>query len=231
MNIYGLQKTTLLDYPGRVACTVFTGGCSFKCPFCHNASLVYKTADIIDSDKITDFLIKRSGILDGICISGGEPLMSDDIFDFIRFAHGLGYSIKLDTNGCFPSALKRLVSEGLIDYVAMDFKNSPRRYAETVGLSSLDMSPIYESADFLMSGAVDYEFRTTVVSELHDAASMRELAERLAGAKRYFLQSFVDSGDIIGKKTKNLSAVSDDTLEVFLEIVREYIPNAQIRGH
>lgn len=229
MRIDGLQKMTLLDFPGKVACTVFTGGCNFRCPFCHNALLVTELPENPDYtvDEILAFLKKRSGLLDGVAITGGEPLINPDIGDFIRSIRRLGYSVKLDTNGSYPDRLKSLVAEGLIDYVAMDIKNCREKYAETVGLKSLELSRIEESVDFLKSGAVDYEFRTTVVKEFHTVEDIRSAAEWIKGAKRYFLQNFVDSGNLID------SSMSGVDKSVMLEMKRaaaDFVPKTEIRG-
>ena len=220
---------TLLDFPGKVACTVFTGGCNFRCPFCHNALLVTELPENPDYtvDEILAFLKKRSGLLDGVAITGGEPLINPDIGDFIRSIRRLGYSVKLDTNGSYPDRLKSLVAEGLIDYVAMDIKNCREKYAETVGLKSLELSRIEESVDFLKSGAVDYEFRTTVVKEFHTVEDIRSAAEWIKGAKRYFLQNFVDSGNLID------SSMSGVDKSVMLEMKRaaaDFVPKTEIRG-
>ena len=220
---------TLLDFPGKVACTVFTGGCNFRCPFCHNALLVTELPENPDYtvDEILAFLKKRSGLLDGVAITGGEPLINPDIGDFIRSIRRLGYSVKLDTNGSYPDRLKSLVAEGLIDYVAMDIKNCREKYAETVGLKSLELSRIEESVDFLKSGAVDYEFRTTVVKEFHTVEDIRSAAEWIKGAKRYFLQNFVDSGNLID------SSMSGVDKSVMLEMQRaaaDFVPKTEIRG-
>ncbi len=229
MRIDGLQKMTLLDFPGKVACTVFTGGCNFRCPFCHNALLVTELPENPDYsvDEILAFLKKRSGLLDGVAITGGEPLINPDIGDFICSIRRLGYSVKLDTNGSYPDRLKSLVAEGLIDYVAMDIKNCREKYAETVGLKSLELSRIEESVDFLKSEAVDYEFRTTVVNEFHTVEDIRSAAEWIKGAKRYFLQNFVDSGNLIN------SSMSGVDKSVMLEMQRaaaDFVPKTEIRG-
>lgn len=229
MKIYGLQKLTLLDYPEKVACTVFTGGCNLRCPFCHNASLVLGTqgAEEIPQDSLFAFLKKRSGLLDGVCVSGGEPLLQPDLADFLQQVRELGYSVKLDTNGCFPERLRELVKRGLVDYVAMDVKNSPGHYAETVGVPGFDFSPVRQSMDFLLTGAVDYEFRTTVVKGLHNEERLRGAAEAIRGAKRYFLQKFVDSGDLVGS---GMSAFSDGEMEKFRKAVSPYVKAAALRG-
>ena len=156
MIIQGLQKLTLLDYPGKVACTIFTAGCNFRCPFCHNASLVIDTSanETIPEEEIFRFLTKRQGILDGVCISGGEPLIQDGIEEFIRQIKEMGYDVKLDTNGSFPDKLIRLVEAGLIDYVVMDIKNSQEHYGKTIGIEDYDIRDVHRSVKYLMSGEV-----------------------------------------------------------------------------
>jgi len=227
MKFDGIQKLTLLDYPGQVACTLFFGGCDFRCPFCHNASLVLAPEGTIGEEEILAFLRRRRGVLDGVCVTGGEPLLQSGLLPFLRQVRSLGYLIKLDTNGSFPDRLKAAVSSGLLDYVAMDIKNSLPRYAQTAGLEKLDTAPVEESVRFLLSGAVDCEFRTTVVKPLHDEDSFREIGRWIAGAKRYFLQSFVDSGDLIGS---GLSAFSREEMEKFRAICLPFVPSAQLRG-
>jgi len=220
---------TLLDFPGKVACTVFTGGCNFRCPFCHNALLVTKLPEKPDytEDEILSFLEKRIGLLDGVAITGGEPLLNPDIGDFIRKIRDMGYAVKLDTNGSFPERLKAIVSEGLVDYVAMDIKNRREKYAETVGLKNLDLSKIEESVEFLKSGAVDYEFRTTVVKQFHTVEDIRAAAEWISGVKRYFLQNFVDSGELI---CEEVCGVDKETMLKMKSVAADFVPQTEIRG-
>ncbi|MGN0548298.1 MAG: anaerobic ribonucleoside-triphosphate reductase activating protein [Acutalibacteraceae bacterium] len=229
MRIDGLQKMTLLDFPGKVACTVFTGGCNFRCPFCHNALLVTKLPEKPDytEDEILSFLEKRVGLLDGVAITGGEPLLYSDIADFIRKIRDMGYAVKLDTNGSFPERLKAIVSEGLVDYVAMDIKNRREKYAETIGLKNLDLSKIEESIEFLKSGAVDYEFRTTVVKQFHTVEDIRAAAEWISGAKRYFLQNFVDSGELI---CEEVCGVDKEIMLKMKSAAADFVPQTEIRG-
>ena len=229
MRIDGLQKMTLLDFPGKVACTVFTGGCNFRCPFCHNALLVTKLPEKPDytEDEILSFLEKRVGLLDGVAITGGEPLLNPDIGDFIRKIRDMGYAVKLDTNGSFPERLKAIVGEGLVDYVAMDIKNRREKYAETIGLKNLDLSKIEESIEFLKSGAVDYEFRTTVVKQFHTVEDIRAAAEWISGAKRYFLQNFVDSGELI---CEEVCGVDKETMLKMKSAAADFVPQTEIRG-
>ncbi len=228
MVIKGLQKTTLLDFPGKVACTVFTGGCNFRCPFCHNASLVIapNTSDSISESELFAFLNKRRSILDGICITGGEPLLQKDIESFIIKIKDLGYAVKLDTNGAFPEKLRDILTGGLVDYVAMDIKNSKDKYSLTCG-TEVDTYKISESISLLIGGDIPYEFRTTVVKELHTPQDIEKIGEWISGAERYFLQSFIDSGDIIGS---DLSAYTPEEMKQILALAQKNIPAAELRG-
>lgn len=228
MLIKGLQKTTLLDFPGKVACTVFTGGCNFRCPFCHNASLVLtpNMVDTIDEKDFFDYITKRKGILDGVCITGGEPLMQKDIIPFIKKIKEIGLAVKLDTNGSYHDTLKEILSLGLVDYVAMDIKNCPDKYNITVGLNQTPQD-IDKSIDLLLEGNVPYEFRTTVVKELHTIEDIEKLAIRIKGAKRYYLQGFIDSGDLIAT---GYSAYDPEEMNRLLEVARKWIPSACLRG-
>ena len=229
MKIHGLQKLTLLDYPGKTACTVFTGGCNFRCPFCHNALLVtdIDASDTYEEEEILKFLSGRVGLLDGVCITGGEPLMQADIAEFIRKIKELGYKVKLDTNGTFPERLDFLVNNRLVDYVAMDIKNSKEKYAKTAGVGSISISDIERSIGILMASGIDYEFRTTVVKELHTEEDIVKIAEWIKGAKGYFLQNFEDSGNLIGE---NLNPVSCDVLEKMKGLASAFVQNTQTRG-
>ncbi len=229
MILHGLQKMTLLDFPGRVACTVFTGGCNFRCPFCHNALLVTQLneSERYTEDEIIDFLGKRKGLLDGVAITGGEPLISDDILFFAEKVKKMGFEVKLDTNGSFPDRLIRAVDSGIVDYVAMDIKNSKELYAETAGLSFFDIGPIEQSVDFLLQGKVDYEFRTTVVGGFHTKESIAAAAEWIQGAKRYFLQNFIDSGCLIGD---GITGVSAENMQIFRQAAAKFVPTVELRG-
>ncbi|MBQ8782899.1 MAG: anaerobic ribonucleoside-triphosphate reductase activating protein [Clostridia bacterium] len=229
MVFSGFQKLTLLDYPGRVACTLFTAGCNLRCPFCHNASLVTHINNeiVYPRDEVLSYLQKRKGLLEGVCITGGEPLLHNDLEDFILEVKKLGYFVKLDTNGTFPEKLKRLVNSSLIDYVAMDIKNCMDKYALTVGIESFNVSDIEESVDFLLQNKIDYEFRTTVVNEFHTVQDIENIAKWISGAPRYFLQNFIDSGDLIGD---NLSSVDLEVLSEMKNISTKYVQNTEIRG-
>ena len=229
MNIQGFQKLTLLDFPGKMACTVFTAGCNLRCPFCHNSRLVIdpeKTSEY-SVDEILAYLKKRQGILDGVAITGGEPLLQPDIDEFIKKVRELGFAVKLDTNGTFPDRLKVLVEQGLLDYVAMDVKNSPSGYSETVGIGGYDISKIQESIGFLLENKVDYEFRTTVVREFHSVFEIDGIGKMIKGAKRHYLQAFVDSGELIGF---DLSAVPKEEMFEMQKIMLKYVDSCEIRG-
>jgi pyruvate formate lyase activating enzyme len=230
MIISGLQKMTLLDYPGRVACTVFLQGCNFRCPFCHNSGLLGAAQDdTISVDELLSFLQKRKGILDGVCITGGEPTLQSDLPQLLTKIKELGYAIKLDTNGSRPDMLKQLVNSGLVDYVAMDIKNCPDRYGETIGLSQMP-SEIEESITFLMSGQIDYEFRTTVVEELHTEENILAMGQWLAQrgkAKRLFLQPYADRDSVL---KAGLHSPDAEKLRRFQAILAPYAEFVQIRG-
>ena len=230
MLVSGLQKLTLLDYPGKVACTVFTGGCNFRCPFCHNSTLVLPEQIAHDSsaEQVLTFLKRRIGVLDGVAITGGEPLLHPDIGDFLREIKAMGFLIKLDTNGSFPDRLISLVEAGLADRVAMDVKNAPALYAKTVGLEHFDLSGVERSKDFLLSGAVDYEFRTTVVKGLHTEESLLDAARWIEGAKEYYLQQYKDSGAILD--AEGLTAFDADEMRALADAVRTILPTVQVRG-
>ena len=229
MYINGFQKLTILDYPGKVACIVFTPGCNFRCPCCHNAALVthIDKDTYIDEEEVLSYLKKRQGILDGVVITGGEPLLQDGIEEFIGKIKDLGYAIKLDTNGSFPEKLISLVEKGLVDYVAMDIKNSKAKYMATIGVNNIDMASIEKSVDFLLQNKVDYEFRTTIVDGFHTVDDIQDIVVWIKGAHKYFLQNFVDSGDLI---EAGLSPVSVDMLKEMKKKATEFVPCVEIRG-
>ena len=229
MRIGGLQKLTLLDYPGKVACTLFLSGCNLRCPYCHNPALVLpeqSNAPGMPESEVFAFLEQRKGKLDGICITGGEPTLQPELPGFLEKLRGLGYAIKLDTNGTNPGMLNRLLHDGILNYVAMDIKNSPSRYAETCGGADV-LSKVRESADLLLNSPTDYEFRTTVCKPLHTEREMEEIGRWLKGAKRYFLQPFVDTGDLV---SGGVQAHTQDELTRLRQAVLPYIPNTQLRG-
>ena len=229
LHFFGIQKLSLLDYPTKMATTLFTGGCNFKCPFCHNRDLVFldENENEIPLDDIFSFLNERKNILDGVCISGGEPLLQKGLKDFIIQVKKLGLSIKVDTNGSQYEKLKELIDEGLIDYVAMDIKNSKDKYAMTIDVNGFDLSAVEKSVELLKESKVDYEFRTTIVKEFHTLDDMKKIGEWLKGAKRYFLQSYVDSENVI---KKGLHAHDKATLEQFRELLTNYIEHVELRG-
>lgn len=242
MIIAGLQKLTLLDYPGRLAATVFTPGCDLRCPFCHNAPLVEEDGVSVLSDgsnitgcvsesELLEFLSGRYGRLTGVAITGGEPLMQDGIAAFLAKIKEIGYDIKLDTNGTYPGKLAILIEKGLVDYIAMDVKNSWEHYPETIGLDPEKAAPLIEnckkSMEFIKDSGLEFEFRTTVVRELHTAEDIGKIAQAVGPVKHFFIQNFVDSGDIL---KNGYSAHNEGTLKEFLAIAKNYSPNAQLRG-
>ena len=228
MKIHGLQKMTLLDYPGKVACTVFLGGCDMRCPFCHNAELLDASAPpIMDEPELLSFLEKRKGLLDGVAITGGEPLLQKDLPDMLSQIRELGYPVKLDTNGTHPERLRSLIEKELVQYVAMDIKNAPDRYAETAGLPVFDLTPVRESVSLLMENRTEYEFRTTVVAEFHDDRSFEQIGKWICGAKHYYLQKFTDRDTV---PFEGLHAPEDEQMYRWAELLRNDIPSIALRG-
>ena len=231
MRIGGLQKLTLLDYPNHVSCTVFTAGCNMKCPFCHNRDLVFipENFEFYNPESIFEYLRKRQGTLDAVAITGGEPLLQAGLRDFIMEVRKLGFKVKLDTNGYYPEKLKKLVDEGLIDYVAMDIKAPLPKYPVTVGLPAqgFHTEQIQESIRYLLNGTVDYEFRTTVVREFHTKEDLVAIAKMIKGCKHYYLQQFVDSGRCI---EQGFSAYNREEMYELKEEVAKYIPEVELRG-
>jgi len=261
----GFQKLTLLDYPEKTACTLFTIGCDFACPFCQNSGLipekgkqslfpdepyntekeqVYAITELaITETEILEFLKTRQGLLDGVCISGGEPLIQNDLEDFIEKVKALGFLIKLDTNGNDPVKLERMINSGMIDYIAMDIKNSPKKYAQTIGLlddtKQFDISQINKSIELLLAGSTDFEFRTTVVREFHTVEDLISIANRISEIAKeinikptvskikYYLQKFVDSENVL---QKGLTSRSDNEMHMFLNEIKTYLPGAELRG-
>ena len=229
MQIFGFNKTTLLDFPEHVACTVFTGGCNFRCPFCQNGDLVLHgvSLPVLDEEEVFGVLRKRKGILTGVCVTGGEPTLQRDLDVFLSRVKELGYLVKLDSNGYRPEVLQSLRERGLVDYFAMDIKSTPENYARTAGVKELDMGLIRESVDFIRSCGLDYEFRTTVVRELHSSGDFLSIGEWLKGCKAYFLQSYVESEGVI---CKEFSSYSKEELEEFVTLLKPYIDNVSLRG-
>ena len=232
--ICGLQKMTLLDFPGKVACTVFLGGCNFRCPFCHNSELFMgKPEKLMEDEEFFKFLKSRKGLLDGVCVSGGEPTLYKNMPEFLAKIKELGFLVKLDTNGSRPALVKELVEKNLVDYIAMDVKNSPAMYAQTVGLGSMDLAPIEESLRFLIGGTVPYELRTTLVSQLHTEESIQDMGAWLGGLvtgmkpKQLFLQSFVDRDTVL---FAGLSAPETDTTAKFAKILAPFCQRVTVRN-
>ncbi len=227
MIIHGLQKLTLVDYPGKCACILFSGACNFRCPFCQNGSLVLSPENepVIPDEEIFSFLEKRKRMLEGVVVTGGEPTINSDLIPFLGRIKEIGYSVKLDTNGYMPKVLEDAVRSGFVDYVAMDIKTSLDEYSVLSGVKT-DTERIEESIDFLLSGEVDYEFRTTVVEELHNASNFEKIGEKIKGARRYFLQSFVPSEDTI---SGGFTTPSLERMENYKEILKNYIENVSIR--
>ncbi len=228
MKIFGLQKMTLLDFPGRVACTVFLGGCNFRCPYCHNFELVTGEArPVMSENELFSFLEKRHGLLDGVAITGGEPCIEPSLIYLILKIKEMGFAVKLDTNGMFPSVLENLLKHAKPDYIAMDIKNSPDRYAETVGLKSVDLSRIEKSINLIMNSEIEYEFRTTVIDELHSKEDFTAIGKMINGANKYFLQPFTDRDTV---PYAGFHTPTEDKIKTYLEIVRPYVTHADLRG-
>ena len=229
MRILGLQKLSLVDFPGKVAATVFTGGCDLRCPFCHNAPLVLpgRGTSALDAGGVLDFLASRRGLLDGVVLSGGEPLLQPDAADFVAEVKAMGFAVKLDTNGCHPDALADILDRRLADYVAMDIKNSLEKYPWTVGVPGFDTAPVERSARLLMEGPADYEFRTTLVRPFHEVGDMETIGRWLRGARRYYLQAFVDSGDLVGG---GCAPFTPEEMEGFLQAARPFFQSVALRG-
>ena len=228
MRIKAYQKLTLLDFPGKIACTVFTAGCNLRCPFCHNALLVTEIDEYYaDEQEFFSFLQTRKGRLDGVAITGGEPLMQKDIGEFIAKIKAMGFLVKLDSNGTFPDKLYDLLHSGNVDYVAMDVKNSPEKYALTTNTPDLDIGAIKKSIKIIMESGVDYEFRTTVTHEDFSEDDFHKIGEMIKGAKRYFLQAFKDSGNLIREGN---TAESKEKMERYLSICKNYVDFCAIRG-
>jgi len=229
VKVHGFNKLTLLDYPGRLACTIFLGHCNFRCPFCHNAGLVLdpENEPVIPIEEILGTLKKRKGILDGVCITGGEPTVHKKLPEFIQQIKKMDYSVKLDTNGTNPQMVQDMVKAGLVDYVAMDIKNAPDKYGETAGIARVDLEAVNETVEFLKSGKVDYEFRTTVTRELHKKEDFLKIRKWLSGSRRYFLQAYKESEQVIHPV---YSSYSREQLENFRQLLLEEISQVEIRG-
>ncbi len=230
MKLGGLQKLTLLDFPGHTACTVFTKGCNFRCPFCHNASLVLSDrgeCDDVSEEEFFSFLEKRRGILEGVAVTGGEPTLQKDLKEFLGKIKKMGFAVKLDTNGYEPGILSELIAEGLVDYVAMDIKSSPAGYSKAVGKKDFDIGRIEKSINILKSSPIPFEFRTTAVKGLHTAGDFLAIGKWLGNVENYFIQQFVDSGDLI---ENGYSAFSKEEMTALLTMARVGTPSSKLRG-
>ena len=230
MHIHGLQKLSMVDFPGKIAATVFTGGCNLRCPFCHNALLVTRLGESprLDEAEVLRFLRSRRGLLDGVVLTGGEPLLQSDAGDFLARVKDLGFAVKLDTNGCYPGPLANILASGAVDYVAMDIKNSPEKYPVTTGIPDFDPAPVAASIRLIMDSGVDYEFRTTVVKELHTAEDIEAIGRWIRGARGYFLQNFEDSGNLIGG---NFTGFSEEEIRVLARLAAPYVEYIGVRGY
>ena len=230
MDIYGLEKLSLVDYDGFVAATVFTGSCNFRCGFCHNSALVldYNTLPPIAESDILNYLKKRKGILEGLCITGGEPTLNPDLPEFIKKVKDIGYSVKVDTNGTNPEMVKLLAAEDLADYFAIDIKNDRENYAKIIGFEKFDTAKIEKTVEFLLSGKVKYEFRTTLISEYHKTENIKKIGEWIKGADKYFMQKFKSGDNCI---SQDLSPVSEETAKEFAEIMRPFVKAVNLRGY
>ena len=227
MNVQGYQKLTLLDYPGRTACTVFTGGCNLRCPFCHNAGLVRTPlAGPNLTDEVLAYLAKRKGILDGVCVTGGEPLLQPDLVGFLQAVKEMGYAVKLDTNGMLPGRLAEVLATKLVDYVAMDIKSSPDGYPAATGTDA-DVSAVSDSLSILRDSGIPFELRTTAVRGIHTEADFDAIGRWIGDVPAYFIQRFVDSGQLLGS---GFDAFSPEEMEHLLATVRVHVPSAQLRG-
>ena len=229
MYLCGLQKLAMVDYPGKLAATVFPGGCDLRCPFCHNALLVTRLAETpeLGEEAVLSFLATRTKLLDGVVLSGGEPLLQPDAADFLRKIRQMGFAVKLDTNGFFPDRLSAILEEGLVDYVAMDIKNAPEKYPITCGIPGLDTAPVAESVKLLRQSGVDFEFRTTLVREFHTPEDLLAIGRWLESSPRYFLQAFVDSGNLVGS---GCSPFTPQEMRDFTLLLRPFFGEVNLRG-
>lgn len=230
MILCGYEKFSMVDFDGKIACTVFTGGCNFRCPFCHNAPLVVGNvkSQQIDCDEVFDYLQKRKGLVDAVCVTGGEPTLQPDLCDFLAKVRGMGYATKLDTNGLRPDVLKDVLDGKLVDFVAMDVKNSPEKYARTVGVDNVDMGKILESMRLLKESGVDYEFRTTIIKEFHTADDMQKIAYLVSGAPRYFMQKYNDNDGCIAH---GYTPVDKADAEKYIEYFKGKVGKVELRGY
>ncbi|MCQ2772032.1 MAG: anaerobic ribonucleoside-triphosphate reductase activating protein [Bacilli bacterium] len=230
MDFSGWEKLSLLDFDDNISTTLFTAGCNFRCPFCHNSSLVLDPTDAptIPWSEIREYLIKRKKILDAVCITGGEPTLMPDLEDKLKEIKEIGYIVKLDTNGSHPEVLKRLVEHGLVDYVAMDIKNSKEKYGETIGIRKINIKNIQESVEYLLTNGIPFEFRTTIIDEYHSKDDFVEIGKWIKGAKRYYLQRYIDSENCIAH---GLHMIPKEKALEYKALLEQYIDHVSLRGY
>lgn len=228
MKICGIEKFSMVDWDTKIVCTLFASGCNFRCPFCHNASLALSNQAPLDEKEIFDYLEKRKGLLDGVCVSGGEPTLSHDLEDFIGKIKALGYKVKLDTNGTNPTMVQNLINKGLVDYIAMDIKNSPEKYATTTGLASISLDNILESVRIIKSSGIAHEFRTTIIKEFHTENDLKRIADIVDGCDGYFLQQYVDRDSCI---SHGFTPIDKTTAENWLNHFIGKAKRTSLRGY
>ncbi|MBO5777021.1 MAG: anaerobic ribonucleoside-triphosphate reductase activating protein [Clostridia bacterium] len=228
MKIFGIEKFSMVDWDGKIVCTLFASGCNFRCPFCHNSSLALADGNELDIDDIFSFLEKRKGVLDGVCISGGEPTLHPDLEDFVKKIKDMGYKVKLDTNGTNPKAVQSLVEKKLVDYVAMDIKNSPHKYATTAGVQSIALDNILQTISIVKKSGVPHEFRTTIIKEFHTEDDMKYIADLVDGCDKYVLQKYVDRDDCI---SHGFAPIDKDTATQWLTHFSDKCKTTSLRGY
>ena len=228
MKICGIEKFSMVDWDGKIVCTLFASGCNFRCPFCHNSSLALSNADPIDHEEIFNFLEKRKGLLDGVCISGGEPTLHKGLFDFARKIKSMGYPVKLDTNGTNPETLQSLIENGLVDYVAMDVKNSPHKYPATTGVQAVNFDDLNKSVAIIKKSGIPHEFRTTIIQEFHTEDDIKHIADMLSGCDGYYLQKYVDRDDCI---SHGFAPIDKDTATKWLALFTNKTKHTSLRGY
>lgn len=228
MKICGIEKFSMVDWDTKIVCTLFASGCNFRCPFCHNASLALSNQAPLDENEIFDYLEKRKGLLDGVCVSGGEPTLSHDLEEFIGKIKALGYNVKLDTNGTNPTMVQNLINKGLVDYIAMDIKNSPEKYATTTGLASISLDNILESVRIIKSSGIAHEFRTTIIKEFHTENDLKRIADIVDGCDGYFLQQYVDRDSCI---SHGFTPIDKTTAEGWLNHFNGKAKRTSLRGY
>ncbi|MBP5466122.1 MAG: anaerobic ribonucleoside-triphosphate reductase activating protein [Clostridia bacterium] len=230
MELFGIEKLSLVDFDGKVAATVFTGTCNFRCGFCHNSPLVLdvKSLSPLPEEEVFSYLKKRRGILEGVCITGGEPTLQKDLPEFCEKVKSLGYAVKVDTNGTNPAMVKLLAENNLADYFAMDIKNDKENYAAIIGFEKYDTKDVEKTVDFFLSHDYEYEFRTTLIKEYHKKENIVKIGEWIKGAKRYILQKFKPTDACI---STGLHEVQEDAAKEFLQMVSPFVKSAKLRGY